>query len=89
MTPEEQKRALDALRPRIRGACPNCGSKAWSLGGLAVSPEMNLITGDVSIGGTGIPMVSVVCNSCSLVHFFAAVPLGLVPPAQLVPSEKP
>lgn len=42
-----------------------------------MAPEFSLVDGGISLGGSGIPIVSVVCNRCFLVHFYAAVPLGL------------
>ena len=81
MTAEEQQKVLEALRSRVRGACPNCGARSWSLGTVSMPPEIGLSGGGVRIGGAGVPLVSVVCNDCSLVQFFAAVPLGLFPPA--------
>lgn len=62
-------------------ACPNCGAKSWTLGGVSMPPEIGLSGGGLQIGGTGVPMVSVVCSGCALMQFFAAVPLGLLPPA--------
>lgn len=88
MTDQERERVLQAVKPKLNGACPNCGSRSWTLGNVAMSPELGLDSNVVSVGGPGIPTISVVCRQCSLVQFFAAVPLGLFPPADLTSSVK-
>ena len=80
MSTNDNDALMKALGPRVKGPCPNCGSNAWSIGGVTLPPTVPVGGGPVNIG-QGIPMVSVVCTSCALLHFFAAVPLGLFPAA--------
>jgi predicted nucleic-acid-binding Zn-ribbon protein len=50
--------------------CPMCGNGQWDTG--------EIISGsDVSGEGNVLPMVQVICQNCSYVMMFAAMPIGL------------
>ena len=50
--------------------CPICGNGQWEAG--------EIISGsDVSGEGNVLPMVQVICQNCSYVMMFAAMPIGL------------
>ena len=50
--------------------CPMCGNGQWDAG--------EIISGsDVSGEGNVLPMVQVICQNCSYVMMFAAMPIGL------------
>jgi predicted nucleic-acid-binding Zn-ribbon protein len=50
--------------------CPRCGHGQWEAG--------EIISGtDISGEGNVLPMVQVVCQNCSYVIMFAAMPIGI------------
>ena len=50
--------------------CPMCGHVQWEAG--------EIVSGtDVSGQGSVLPMVQVICQNCSYVMMFAAMPIGL------------
>ncbi len=54
----------------VERKCPMCGHGQWEAG--------EIISGsDVSGQGSVLPMVQVICQNCSYVMMFAAMPIGL------------
>jgi hypothetical protein len=54
----------------VERKCPMCGHGQWEAG--------EIISGtDVSGQGSVLPMVQVICQYCSYVMIFAAMPIGL------------
>ena len=54
----------------VERRCPMCGHGQWEAG--------EIISGnDVSGQGSVLPMVQVICQNCSYVMMFAAMPIGL------------
>ena len=69
--------------------CPVCLKNNWGIGdrllnGMPISPDAAL-----HIGGPSYPMAFVVCNNCSYVRHFMAVPLGLFPGDELSKPKDP
>jgi len=73
---EQKKKLLEHLQKKFAGACPICVTNAWTIGPLLHA--LPWTGGGVTLGGGAIPMVVVVCNNCSFVAHFAAVPIGIV-----------
>jgi len=59
------------------GACPHCGQSRWAIVDLVVTTPM--AGNSIQLGGgSTVPMVQVACETCGLVQFFAARPMGIL-----------
>jgi len=76
LTEEQKQKVIAHLQAKFAGACPICLTQAWTIGPLVHA--LPWASGAIALGGGAVPMVVVVCNNCSFVAHFAAVPIGIV-----------
>ena len=76
LTAAQRTRAIAALRPRLKKPCPHCGARSWRLVDV-VAPTLYEDV-ELFVGERTIPMLLVMCGSCSYVAHFSAIALGLV-----------
>ena len=77
VTPEQTQRAIAHLNGKLTKTCPACGHNDFHIAGVYFSPQMDPVTGNITVD-TGLPMVHVFCKNCYLVLQFAAVPMGIM-----------
>lgn len=65
----------------VRGTCPGCGNKRWSIAGLISAPlstalgvEMHAVP---TLQAQTVPAVATSCNDCGSVMLFSAVMIGI------------
>ena len=80
ITSDDKRRVEDWLKDNwivATKACPISGHNDWIIGDHIVQPN-TYAGGGLSVGGTGYPMVMLICNGCGYTMYFNAVKLGLV-----------
>lgn len=65
----------------VRGNCPGCGNKRWSIGGLISAPVTNALGVDTQAVPTmhseTVPAIATICNDCGYVMLFSSVMIGI------------
>lgn len=78
LTPQQLTIANNVLKGKLK-ACPVCGGKTWIAVDIVAAVAYR--AGAIFVGAPSVPMLMVACKTCWYLVHFAAVPLGLVPPA--------
>ena len=74
LTAEQRKIVADALDERgARGACPACHGNSWIIG--HAHALLTMATGEQE--GTGLPLVSRICDNCGYLSLHATTVLGI------------
>lgn len=68
----------------VNWSCVSCGHNMWSAGDIVVAPRFKH---GVVLGGPAIPMVQVICQNCSHVRLYAAIPMGLLEEERAEPAK--
>lgn len=80
LTKEEKKKIIDALSKKgVKVICPMCGNKHFILADGYFSNTLQQDIKNVSLGGSGIPTIPVVCSNCGFISQHALGVLGLLP----------
>jgi hypothetical protein len=58
----------------VQAICPLCGQQSWTGGDIISAPRWARREG-VSIGGSSIPMIQLICDNCAYIQLFAAAPI--------------
>lgn len=65
----------------VRGSCPGCANKSWTLAGLISAPVSTALgvetSGVPTLQAQTVPAVATVCNDCGYVMLFSAVVMGI------------
>jgi len=74
---ESQKQKLRdwLLSKSAQPTCASCGRNEWGAGEIISAPILD-DEGNV-VGDSHVPMVQIICTTCSHVMLYAAVPIGL------------
>jgi len=79
MKPEDYAVLTKHLRAKMGGRnflCPVCGSSSWGADGPVASLKYaELSAGPAQVGGGAIPIVLLVCQTCSYTCQFAWLPI--------------
>ena len=58
-------------------SCPVCSTNSWMIADHLTAGVIVSTDGNTHVGGVTYPQAIVVCNNCSYVRTFMAVPIGL------------
>lgn len=84
LTVDQRQKLADWINRHSKNAhCPVCMSVNWAVGEHLISGNVCSPAGGLMLGGISYPQAFVVCQTCSYVRHFMAMPIGLLnqPPA--------
>ena len=80
LTSAQREQAIKALQSKGVGSiCPMCGNKHFALVDGYFSHAIQTDLERVSLGGSGIPTIPIICSKCGFVSQHALGVLGLLP----------
>jgi len=83
MSDETKKQVVTALQTRgANNPCPRCQNREFALVDQFVNLTLQPELAGFQLGGTGLPVVPIVCTNCGFVALHAVGALGLLPPQQ-------
>ena len=90
MISQEKKREIaNRLNERIQGlTCPMCHQQGFIIADGYFSHFLQDDIKDVSIGGSSIPTIAIVCSNCGFVSQHALGVLGMLPKNEGKKDEK-
>ena len=59
----------------VRRECPACGHAGWAAGDIVRPPIY--VPGSVSIAGSSVPVLQLICTNCAYIMAYSAVHIGL------------
>jgi|GEM_PF-3638881 len=76
---EKRQKLVDWINRHSKNPhCPVCLSANWAVGEHLISGTVFSPRGGLMLGGVSYPQAFVVCQTCSYVRHFMALPIGLV-----------
>lgn len=85
---EKRKKLVDWVNRHSKNPhCPVCLSANWAVGEHLISGSVFSPNGGLMLGGVSYPQAFVVCQTCSYVRQFMALPIGLVEEPESDPGE--
>jgi hypothetical protein len=78
LTEAQTKKVIERIRAKGEPpTCTVCGSQSWSI--TPYLAEVRMFHGrDFVLGGTSIPLVPVICNTCGNTLLISAIVLGII-----------
>ena len=82
LTQEQIVRIGNWMKERgVRGACPGCGNRRWSIAGLISAPVSTALGVETqaipTLQAQTVPAVATSCNDCGYIMLFSAVLIGI------------
>src|SRR5260221_10182750 len=78
--PTDKEKAIDWLNKHethFGNSCPHCGATTWGVFDQLYELRQ-FAQGQLSVQGTVIPLVVVICNTCGYTRLFNAISMGIV-----------